>query len=106
MGWHASFGSKRALRPSSRIHPGGTALPIGAHYAHVIISQDMGLHGLIKGTQALALPSWAGQSELPPPFRESWDQWARRTKFHLSVLGEYALAVYRPSDEYFASLTD
>ena len=91
--------------------PPGRAMPIGAHYTHIVMSQDMGLHGLLKGSPPLAATAWAGKtgaSELPSPMGpgESWDQWARRLQIDLPALRQYALAVYAASDEYLASLTD
>lgn len=89
--------------------PGGTAPPINAQYAHIVVSQDMGLHGLLKGIPPLAASSWTGKtgmSELPPPFGQPWDRWARQAKFDLAKLRSYAQAVYAASDKYFASLTE
>ena len=94
----------------ARWSPPGKAMPIGAHYAHVILSQDMGLHGLLKGgSPPLAASSWAGKtgvSELPPPFGQPWDQWARGAQIDLAALRQYAQAICAATDEYLASLSD
>lgn len=92
-----------------RWNPPGTALPIGAQYAHVVLSQDMGLHGLLKGMPPLAATTWVGKtgmSALPPPFGQPWTQWARQATFDLPALRQYAQAVYQASDDFFASLAD
>src|SRR3990172_8172382 len=71
--------------------PPGRAMPIGAHYAHVVISQDIGLHGLLKGSPPMAATAWlgkAGTSELPAAMGpgQPWDEWARRLRVDLQAL--------------------
>src|SRR4030067_1071044 len=51
--------------------PPGVALPIGATYAHVIVSEDGGVNGEFRGGAPLFAAAWAGKtglSELPPSF--------------------------------------
>lgn len=86
----------------------GRALPIAGQYAHIIVSMDGGLHGLLQGQPPLAATSWAGKTgfssipQLGPG--QSWEQWAAGP-FDLTALRAYAQAVYRATDEYLASLT-
>jgi len=47
--------------------PAGQALPIAAHVAHVLASQDMALHGLLEGSAPLAATSWAGRAGFATP---------------------------------------
>ncbi len=90
--------------------PGGKAIPIGAHYAHVVTAQDMGLHGLLKGTAPLIASSWAERAGLsePPPFGPGspLDEWALKAKISLQQLREYASAIYAATDEYLDTLTE
>jgi hypothetical protein len=90
--------------------PEGKALPIAAHYAHTLVSEDMGLHGLVLGTAPLAVAGWEGKTGFaaPPGFGpgQSWEQWARETRFDLTAMREYAAAVYAATDECLAGLTD
>lgn len=89
--------------------PPGKPTPIAAQYAHVVVSADMGVNGLLKGSAPLAMSSWAGRtgvSELPPMgLHSTLDQWAERAKIDLAALRAYAQAVYASCDEYLASLT-
>ena len=95
--------------------PPGIANPLGATYAHIIISEDGVLNGVLKGGAPMSVTTWAGKtgvSELPPmpgPGEEGlppWDEWARRVKIDQAALQSYAQAVYAATDEYLASLTD
>jgi hypothetical protein len=95
--------------------PPGIANPLGATYAHILISEDGVINGMLKGSGPLSVSTWAGKigvSELPPmPGPEvgglpSWDEWARRVKVDQAALQSYAQAVYAATDEYLASLTD
>ncbi len=90
--------------------PAGVAAPIAAHYAHVLVGQDMPLHGMLLGTAPLIATSWAGKAGFaggPPPIGPNapWGEWARTTAFDLQTLREYARAVYAATDEYLASVT-
>src|SRR5215510_8196529 len=70
--------------------PAGRALPIAAHVAHVLTSEDMALHGLVAGQPPLVATTWAGRAGFPeaPPFGPgtSWEAWARGTAFDLAAL--------------------
>lgn len=49
--------------------PPSKAQPLGATYAHVLISEDFLINGLLKGAAPLLASSWTGKvgvSELPP----------------------------------------
>lgn len=89
--------------------PEGTALSIGANYAHVITSQDMGL-AMLKGTAPLMGTSWAGRAGLsePPPFGpgSAIRDWSQRAQLDLQAFRQYVAAVYEASDDYFESMTE
>src|SRR4030065_711410 len=93
--------------------PPGVAMPIGATYAHVVVSQDGVINGMLKGGAPLFASSWAGKtglSELPPevdpkkPGLPDWSAWSRKVKVDLPAFRKYAQAVYAASDEYLATL--
>jgi len=87
--------------------PPGAANPLGATYAHVVVSEDMVVNGMLGGRSPMAMGSWAGRtglSELPPSDAD-WGAWARRVRVDLAALRQYAHAVYAASDEYLRSLS-
>jgi len=97
---------------SDRVHevPAGTANPVGATYAHVVLWEDMGVHGLLQGTLPLSAGTWAGRTGLsePPPLDSPghWEEWSRRVRVDLPALRTFAQAVYEATDAYFAALPD
>lgn len=90
--------------------PPGKAMPIAAQYAHIVMSADIGVNGLLRQRAPLAADSWAGKSgvsELPPMgLNAPLDQWAQRVRIDLAALRQYAQAVYGDCEAYLASLTD
>lgn len=88
--------------------PPGNANPIGATYAHIVISEDMMFNGMVKGAAPPFATTRAGKtglSEPPPaPGAGSWDEWVRSVQIDVPALQGYAKAVYETSDEYLASL--
>ncbi len=93
--------------------PPNAALPIGALYAHVIVSEDWTIQSILKKATTLAQGLYAtnsGISEPMPAPGEGWEEkhrtWARSVNIDLPKLKEYAQAVYAATDEYLASLTE
>ncbi len=93
--------------------PPGNTNPIGATYAHTVISQDGLIHSQLQKGAPLCASTWAdktGLSELPPPIAggdlPDWSEWARSVKIDLAQLRQYAQAVYASTDAYLATLTD
>jgi hypothetical protein len=89
--------------------PPGIANPLGATYAHLLLGEDMLMHGMVMGGKPpLFATSWAGKtgiSEMPPsPAEGTLDKWSRSVQVDLAALREYAKAVYAETDEYLASL--
>lgn len=88
--------------------PGGTAHPIGSRYAHMIVSEDMMINGLLKGGAPLLATSWAGKTGLedPQPAFITTLEWAQTVKVDLDAMNKYAQAVFEATDEYLATLND
>ncbi|MHB8766816.1 MAG: DinB family protein [Deferrisomatales bacterium] len=95
--------------------PGGLALPIGATYAHVVLSEDATINALFRGGAPLFATAWAGKagvSEPPPgpdphaPGFPDWRAWGQRERVDLPALRTYAQAVYAGTDGYLATLQD
>jgi hypothetical protein len=89
--------------------PPGKANPLGASYAHAILSEDMIVNGMLRGATPLYAGEWAdktGQSELHPT--EDWSHyadWTRTVRLDLEAARAYAQAVYAATDDYLAGLT-
>jgi hypothetical protein len=90
--------------------PAGRALPIAAHLAHVLTSQDVALHGLLEGKPPLVAGAWAGRAGFAemPPFGpgKSWEDWARASAFDVAALRGYGAAVYAATDGLLERLDD
>jgi hypothetical protein len=95
--------------------PPGTANPIAANYAHVVVAQDGLVNGMLKGGAPLGATTWAGKtgvSEPPPgpdpskPGFPDFSTWAKRVKVDLPAIRAYARAVYAATDAYLATLSD
>lgn len=91
--------------------PPGRANPVGATYAHVVISEDRIINGMLRHQRSLYDSTWKdkmGLSEPMPASGEEWRgyaDWTRRVKLEINRFREYARAVYAQTDEYLASLT-
>ncbi len=92
--------------------PPGVANPLGATYAHVVLTEDMVIQGMFRGAPPLFASSWAdrtGLSEPSPMPGPDWPQyagWTRRVKVDLPRFREYAAAVAAETDGWLASLSD
>ena len=91
--------------------PPGIATPLGASYAHVILSEDLVVNGMLKQAAPLMASDWAGRTglsepmPLPGPGWVDYAGWNRRVQVELPALKEYAQAVYASTGEYLSSLT-
>ena len=89
--------------------PPGIANPVGATYAHLVLSEDMLINGILKRQAPFFASSWAnrvGLSEMMPG-PEAWNDyaaWTRRVRVDLPMLRQYAQAVYANTEQYLASL--
>lgn len=95
--------------------PPGIVAPIGATYAHVVLSEDATINGLFLGKAPFFASSWAGKtgvSELQPmpdlksPGFPDWSRWSRRVKIDLPVFRKYAKGIYAATDGFLLSITD
>jgi hypothetical protein len=90
----------------------GTAHPIGATYAHWVLSEDFVLNMMIRGEQPLMMSSLAGKtgiSEPQPMPGTPADQvlaWANKVQIDLTALKDYEKAVRAETDKYLASASD
>lgn len=89
--------------------PGGKAHPIGATYAHIVLSEDFIVNMIIRGQTPLVMGEWAGKagvSEPPPMPGGDLFGWANRVKVDVDQLRKYAQAVYASTSEYVSSLSE
>lgn len=96
----------------AHFQPQGKALPIGATYAHAIISEDIMLNVMVRKTPPL-LDQWQeklGLSAPHPAMDGDWEanfaQWVKEVKVDLPKLQEYAQVVYKQSDDFLADTND
>jgi hypothetical protein len=89
--------------------PPGIANPLGATYAHTVLSEDMMVNGMLKGSAPIMATSFAGKagvSEPPPPPDKDYGEWARKVQVDLAAAREYAKAVYQNTSDYVGSLNE
>jgi len=86
--------------------PPGTANPLGATYAHAICGADATVQSTFKGEQPLFETAWVGKTGVVNPQLQSTFEWAHGLRVDLTLLREYAKAVYANADAYLADLTD
>lgn len=90
--------------------PPGKANPIAGTYAHLVMSEDFFINGLLKGKTPLMQSEYkdkTGASELQPTeWEKAYPKWLREVKVDVQVLRRYALAVYAASESYLGSLND
>ena len=101
---------QKVMSQQAHWKPPGTANPLGATYAHILLTQDLVANVPIKGGASLSATTWAnkvGISE-PPPSEEvtAWAQWARLVQVDLDGLRAYGEAVRTSVDQVLMSLTD
>jgi len=119
--WETLEGTTKDLTPeTARWIPPGTALPMGAAYAHVVLAMDGVVNGLVRGKRPLFSAAFAGKtgtSSLHPgstgggPFDpEEWGRvfadWCRQVKVDLKALHDYAAAVFEAADAWLATQND
>lgn len=93
--------------------PGGKALPLGSLYAHLVMSEDVIVQGMLQKKAPLFEGEWkdkTGASAPLPAMDENWstnhEQWAKTVQIDWEKIKAYAQAVYAATDAYVASLTD
>ncbi len=87
--------------------PPGVANPIGALWAHVVISEDMMFNRVIRGEQPpFYETAWAGKTGLSEPREKPgvpWGEWARRLKVDAGQCRTYTRAVFAATEGYLDS---
>lgn len=77
-------------------------------YARAVLSEDLGIHGVIAIGPPLALSTWSGRtglSDLPPMMGPiDWHLWGRRVRLDMKALHGYAQAVHAVTDSSLAVL--
>lgn len=89
--------------------PPGSANPIGAAYAHVVLDEDAMINGYLRRGPTLSAGEWAGRtgtSAPPPPAGADWGVWARTVEVDLPALHAFARAVFAATEAYVLSLDD
>lgn len=90
--------------------PPGKANPIAGTYAHLVMSEDFFVNGLLKGEKPLMMTDFkdkTGASETQPTeWEKAYPKWLREVKLDIKTFREYAKAVYAASETYVSSLTD
>lgn len=97
------------LAPVAHFTKVGKALPVGAAYAHSVLSEDLVLSTMVRQRTPLASThANTGLSQPMPSFNE-WEkheQWVRTVKIDLEQFRVFAKEVYAETDAYLATLTD
>ena len=86
--------------------PPGKANPIGAVYAHALLSVDGVVNGLLKGSAPRFATEWAGQLGPQPPQMSMSFEWGRSLQPDLLALRQYGQTVVADADAYLAQLSE
>ena len=90
--------------------PPGTANPIGATFAHLVVSEDMVANAILAAREPLLRTAFVGRTGLsepmpmPGPDWADYGAWARRVRVDPTVLNVYAQATWRSSEDFVAGL--
>lgn len=91
---------------------GNQANPIGTSYAHVVLTEDAIVNGVLKGQVPLSASTWAGQTgcdqPMPLPGFVPGDlgAWYHAAQVSLEPLRQYAQAVYASSADFIGGADD
>ena len=88
----------------ARWAPPGVANPIGALYAHALLSVDGIVNGMLKGGAPRFATEWAGQAGSLPPQMSLSFEWGRGIQPDLPALRQYGQTVLADADAYLAQL--
>jgi hypothetical protein len=90
--------------------PGGTAHPIGASYAHLLLAEDVVLNMMVRGTTPLLMGEFAGkngfQTEPMDRSAESLLAWANSVKVDMPAAQEYGKAVLANTLDWVGTLSE
>ena len=81
-------------------------LNLGAHYAHIVISEDVLINRIIRGGAEMASASFEGKTGLSEPMPQgAFDDWAKTVQIDMPALRAYGTAVFANTEAYIGSLT-
>jgi DinB superfamily len=79
---------------------------LGAHYAHIVVGEDVLINGIARGGAEMAGASLEGKTGLSEPMPQgAFDEWAKRVQIDMPALRAYGAAVFANTEAYIASLT-
>lgn len=87
----------------------GKAMPLGAAYAHAVISEDMILCQMLTHTTPLADNNAETGLSIPMPTMDKWkthEQWYQTVKVDLAKLRVFAQKVYEATEKYISTLKE
>ena len=84
------------------------AMPVGAAYAHAVLSEDMVLHSIILHEKLLAEGEDVGLSEPSPSMEDPdvYQKWYTSVSVDLLKMRAFAKKVYQATDEYLVTLKE
>ncbi len=88
--------------------PPGKANPIGATYAHLVMSEDMIVNRRLREKDMVSEKTDTGLSQPMPGFDdwEAYPGWTRDVKVDLPSLKSYAKAVYSETERFVENLSE
>lgn len=91
----------------ARWTPEGKANCVAANYAHLAVTEDFFVNGMVFGKPALATTTMEGKTGFSePPPQGDWSEWARTVQIDVPALHAYGKAVFANTEANIASLTD
>lgn len=90
-------------------NPDGLARSIGSQYAHILIVEDLAVHGILQQGAPLFASSWAGKTGFDtdaPSDPSEWPGWSSRTNSDIVSSRDYGQAVHAATKAYIGSLSD
>ncbi len=84
--------------------PPGLANPLGATYAHAVVSEDILVNGLLREATPLYLGEWESRTGISAPQLGASFEWARELEVDILQAREYARAVYTATNAYLDTL--
>jgi hypothetical protein len=92
---------------TAHAQPTGTANSVAAAMAHIIIAEDVVIHGMLQGGAPLYASAFAGKTGCTDPQWRITPEWSRSVRItDLAAFRAYTQAVFADTDKYIAALTD
>ena len=90
--------------------PGGRSNSIGSTYAHLVLSEDQIVNGMLKGSKPLSDGDWAGRTGVDRPMpwssTEALAEWYRTVRVDVAACREYGRAVHEAVRDYISGATE